>query len=153
MISGSVARVEDQHTVIINRGSAHGARPDMVFAVLSDAGDPILDPETGEVIGELPTEKLRVKIVEVQPKFSRAVTLRMFVPEQVQYPALTGSAGSGSDLGALDYMDESISRMLEAELAESAREKITNARSSARKDVPVRPQANVDIGDRVRQVR
>lgn len=156
LISGSVARVEDQHTVIINRGSTHGAKPDMVFAVLSDAGDPILDPETGEVIGELPTEKLRVKIVEVQPKFSRAVTFRMFVPEQVQYPALTrsaGSAGTGADLGAFDYIDESISRMLEAELAESAREKITNARSSARQDVPVRPHADVGIGDRVQQVR
>ncbi|AYE96951.1 hypothetical protein C0J29_21310 [Mycobacterium paragordonae] len=151
-ISGSVARVEDQHTLIINRGSAHGAEPDMVFAVLANAGEPIVDPETGEVIGELPTEKLRVKVVEVQPKYSRAVTFRTFAPEQVQYPALTSSARAGSDVGALDFIDESISRMLEAELAEPAREKIANARSAVHSGVPARPQANIDIGDRVQQV-
>lgn len=157
LISGSVARVEDQYTLIINRGSAHGTRPDMLFAVLSEAGDPILDPETGEVIGELPTEKLLVKVVDVQPKYSRAVTFRTVAPAKVEYPALTGSgfARTSADAGAFDFIDESISRMLDAELAEPipAREKIANAKSSVPQDAPVRPQANIDVGDRVRQVR
>ena len=53
---GSIARVEDQYTVVINRGSEHSVVADMVFAVMADGGDEILDPETGKVIGELPTE-------------------------------------------------------------------------------------------------
>lgn len=158
VICGSVARVEDQYTLIINRGSVHGTKADMVFAVLADAGDPVRDPETGEVIGELPAEKLRVKVVDVQPKYSRAVTFRTSTPTVAGYPALTASARSGpapADVGAFDFIDESISRMLEAELAEPvpARERIANARLSAQRNVPVRAQVNVDIGDRVRQVR
>lgn len=161
LLRGSVACVEDQYTVIINRGSAHGAKPDMVFAVLADVGEPLRDPETGEVIGELPTEKLRVKVTEVQPKYARAVTFRTFTPTAVGYPALTGSAGTNrpgsgsSEVGAFDFIDESISRMLEAELAEPipAREKIANAKPSAQRDMPARPQVRVDVGDRVQQVR
>jgi hypothetical protein len=61
-IAGSVARVED--TLILNRGSEHGVEPGMIFAVLSDSGDPIIDPKTGEEIGRLPREKLRVKVFD-----------------------------------------------------------------------------------------
>ncbi|WP_205873908.1 hypothetical protein [Mycobacterium camsae] len=158
LICGSVAAVEDQYTLIINRGSTHGIKPDMVVAVLADVGEPLRDPETGEVIGELPTEKLRVKVIDVQPKYSRAVTYRTFTPATVGYPAMTGTARSGaasSDAGTFDFIDESISRMLEAELAEPipAREKIANVQSSVRQDVPHRVAANVDIGDRVQQVK
>ena len=162
-IGGSVARVVDEYTVIINRGSEHGAKLEMVFVVLADGGDQILDPETGNVIGELPTEKLRVKVVDVQPKYSRAVTFRTFTPAKVEYPALTGfartSSGSeiagASDVGTFDSFDESISKMLETELAESipAREKIANAKSTTQQDAAVSPQVSIDIGDRVRQVR
>jgi hypothetical protein len=162
-IGGSVARVEDQYTLIINRGSEHGAKLEMVFAVLADGGDQILDPETGNVIGELPTEKLRVKVVDVQPKYSRAVTFRTFTPAKVEYPALTGfartSSGSeivgASDVGTFDSFDESISKMLETELAETipSREKISNAKSATQQDAVVRRHVSIDIGDRVRQVR
>lgn len=162
LISGCVARVEDEHTLIINRGSEHGAKSDMLFAVLADAGDQILDPETGAVIGELPTEKLRVKVIEVQPKYSRAVTFRTYTPAKVDYPALTGFAGLASNpelaaaanAGAYDSIDESISRMLESELAGPvpAREKISNAKAAGHHDSPARPQVRIDIGDRVRQL-
>ncbi|MHA7649177.1 hypothetical protein ACX9NE_06390 [Mycobacterium sp. ML4] len=152
-ISGSVARVEDQHTVILNRGAVHGIAPDMLFAVLADAGDPILDPETGEVIGELPAEKLRVKVIDVQPKFSRAATLRTSPPMRAEYPALTGYSRTGSEhAGTLDFIDASLSRMLENEFAEpySVRETIATGRSP--QDSPVRA-VRIEIGDRVRQVR
>lgn len=152
-ISGSVARVEDQYTVILNRGAVHGIRPDMVFAVLADGGDPILDPETGEVIGELPAEKLRVKVVDVQPKFSRAVTFRTSTPALVAYPAMSMySLSAAGEVGTFDFSDESLSRMLENEFAEPTfvREKIATAKSGAQ---PVRPEAAIDVGDRVRQVR
>ena len=73
---GSVARVEDQYTLIINRGSEHGVKSGMDFAVMSERGARLIDPETGEVIGELPIEKLRVKVLDVHPKYSRAEIFR-----------------------------------------------------------------------------
>lgn len=161
VLDGSIARVEDQYTVIINRGSEHGAKADMMFAVMADGGDQILDPETGDVIGELPTEKLRVKVVDVQPKYSRAETFRTFTPARFGSPALTGyrlTSGSAvpgpADVGAFDAIDESITRMLETELAEPipVRESIAIAKSAKAQDAPARPQVRVDIGDRVRQV-
>lgn len=144
-IAGSVARVEDQSTLIINRGSEHGIRPEMEFAVMADGGDEIVDPETGTVIGELPTEKLRVKIVEVQPKYARAVACRTFNPTRVEYPSL---------VGAFDSIDESINRMLESELAESlpVREKIADAKSPSLSGRSVQSEVTVNIGDPVLQV-
>ncbi|WP_155769564.1 hypothetical protein [Mycobacterium asiaticum] len=143
-IEGSVARVEDQYTLIINRGAEHGTKADMVFAVLTEGGDQIVDPETGAVIGELPTEKLRVKVVDVQPKYSRAVTFRAIAPAKRSHPALTGSAGTASGLempGAFDSLDESISRLLENEFGEPISVRETTAKM------------RIDVGDRVRQVR
>ena len=128
LISGSVARVEGQYTVIINRGSAHGIKPDMVFAVLAEPGDPILDPETGEVIGELPSEKLRVKVIDVQPKYSRAVTYRTFASASVEYPALTGSARLARELRTPGLSTSSTSRS-----AECSKPSLRNRFSRARK--------------------
>lgn len=159
LIGGSVARVEDEFTLIINRGSEHGMRPDMVFAVLSDDGDPIRDPETGEVIAESSAEKLRVKVTEVQPKYSRAVTFRTIAPAMAEYPALAGfaefsrTAATPADTGVFDFVDESISRMIEHELAASnpMREKISNAKPAV--NAPTPPGVRIDVGDRVRQLR
>jgi hypothetical protein len=162
LIVGSVARIEDQYTLIINRGSEHGTKLEMVFAVMAGGGDQILDPETGKVIGELPAEKLRVKVVDVQPKYSRAVTFRTFTPAKLEYPALTGFARTASsseiagarDVVAFDSFDESISKMLETELAGAipAREKIANAKSARQPDSAVQPHVTIDIGDRVQQL-
>jgi hypothetical protein len=138
----------------------------MVFAVMADGGDEIVDPETGKVIGELPIEKLRAKVVEVQDQYARAVTFRTFMPTRVEYPALTGYAGygpvaSGSQIrgmtgvSAFDSIDESISKMLETELAESVpvREKIANAKSARQQEPPVQSEVTINVGDRVLQVR
>src|SRR6476646_4819462 len=92
-IEGSVARVEDQYTLIINRGSDHGVTEGMEFAVMADDGDQIIDPETGDVIGELPSEKLRIRVFEVQPKYSRAETFVHYQPAPVKLPSLSGAAG------------------------------------------------------------
>jgi hypothetical protein len=91
------------------------------------------------------------------------VTFRTFTPPKVEYPALTGfartSSGSeivgASDVGTFDSFDESISKMLETELAETipSREKISNAKSATQQDAVVRRHVSIDIGDRVRQVR
>jgi hypothetical protein len=93
---GSVARVEDRYTLIINRGSEHDVKPDMVFAVMAQHRDRIIDPENGEAIGELPVEKLRVKVFDVQPKYSWAETFPTFAPlasAHVEPPEVTVNIG------------------------------------------------------------
>lgn len=74
MLSGQVALVEDDYTLVINRGAEAGVTPGMVFAVLSEAGQVITDPESGRELGRLTREKLRVRVFDVQPLFSRAHT-------------------------------------------------------------------------------
>ncbi|PND55766.1 hypothetical protein CRM90_21215 [Mycobacterium sp. ENV421] len=73
-ITGQVALVEDDYTLVINRGSDAGVRPGMIFAVHSLSGPVITDPESGRELGRLSREKLRVRVFDVQPLFARAHT-------------------------------------------------------------------------------
>jgi hypothetical protein len=82
-ITGVVALVEDEYTLVINRGADAGVAPGMVFAVFSGNGRVITDPESGRELGRLSEEKLRVKVVDVHELFARAET---YSPE-AQRPA------------------------------------------------------------------
>lgn len=73
-VTGQVALVEDDYTLVINRGAEAGVVPGMVFAVQSGDGDVITDPESGRQLGRLSREKLRVRVFDVQPLFARAHT-------------------------------------------------------------------------------
>lgn len=73
-ISGQVALIEDDYTLVINRGAESGVAPGMIFAVYSSAGPVITDPESGRELGRLAREKLRVRVFDVQPLFARAHT-------------------------------------------------------------------------------
>lgn len=73
-ITGQVALVEDDYTLVINRGSDAGVRSGMIFAVHSTSGPVITDPESGRELGRLSREKLRVRVFDVQPLFARAHT-------------------------------------------------------------------------------
>jgi hypothetical protein len=170
---GSVARVEDQYTLIINRGSEHGVKPDMVFAVLAERGDPIIDPENGEAIGELPIEKLRVKVFDVQPKYSRAATFRTFAPATPTISSLTnlavlspgqqipGTRSAASDSAkqlsepvAAESLSTSLSKLLTAEMENPSqvRQKIAYEAPTRPTEPPVRREVTVNIGDKVREV-
>lgn len=169
-IHGSVARIEDEHTLIINRGSEHNVIEGMVFGVLADDGDKIIDPETSEVIGELPTVKLRVRVTEVHPKYSRAETFVKYQPPSMQMPNLSSFALArdeamrraqigdvlGSDFsrtlresGALDKLNS----LLVSQMTNPAprRQQIAGARSEGAKQAPVRPEVTVNIGDKIEQ--
>lgn len=76
-ITGQVALVEDDHTLVINRGAEAGVVAGMVFAVNSGGGAVITDPESGRELGRLTREKLRVRVFDVQPLFARAHTVAM----------------------------------------------------------------------------
>ncbi len=73
-ITGQVALVEDDYTLVINRGTEAGVVAGMVFAVSAGAGQVITDPESGRELGRLSREKLRVRVFDVQPLFARAHT-------------------------------------------------------------------------------
>jgi hypothetical protein len=73
-ITGQVALVEDDYTLVINRGSESGVVPGMVFAVYSDAGQVITDPESGRELGRLDREEVQVRVFDVHPLFARAHT-------------------------------------------------------------------------------
>jgi hypothetical protein len=73
-LSGHVALIEDDYTLVINRGAETGVVPGMIFAVHSESDQVITDPESGRELGRLTREKLRVRVFDVQPLFSRAHT-------------------------------------------------------------------------------
>lgn len=73
-ISGHVALVEDDYTLVINRGAQAGVTAGMIFAVHSDSVQMITDPESGRELGRLTREKLRVRVFDVHPLFCRAHT-------------------------------------------------------------------------------
>lgn len=77
IIAGQVALIEDDHTLVLNRGAEAGVTVGMVFTVRAGDGRVITDPETGRELGTLSREKLRVRVFDVQPLFSRAHTVVM----------------------------------------------------------------------------
>ncbi|MGY4711324.1 hypothetical protein ACXDF8_17470 [Mycolicibacterium sp. CBM1] len=76
-ITGRVALIEDDHTLVINRGAEAGVRVGMVFAVHAHTGPVVTDPESGRELGRLRREKLRVRVFDAQPLFARAHTFVM----------------------------------------------------------------------------
>jgi hypothetical protein len=85
-ITGVVALVEDEYTLVINRGADAGVTPGMVFAVFSGDGRVITDPESGRQLGRLSEEKLRVKVVDVHELFARAETYCTEAPRPTGRP-------------------------------------------------------------------
>jgi len=50
VLEGKIAKILDDHHVIINLGAQHGVREGMQFVVFTP-GDDIVDPDTGESLG------------------------------------------------------------------------------------------------------
>ena len=70
-IEGLVARILNDESVVINRGSAHGVKEGMRFAIFTEL-DEVKDPETGESIGKLELVKARVVAMHVQENMATA---------------------------------------------------------------------------------
>ena len=73
-IRGQVALIEDDYTLVINRGAHAGVASGMVFSVSTGSDQVITDPESGRELGRLTREKLRVRVFDVAPLFARAHT-------------------------------------------------------------------------------
>lgn len=78
-IEGKVAHIVNNTTAIINRGSKDDVRIGDTFAVLAEEVDQIKDPDSGEILGELPLEKIRLKVTGVDEKMSTLETYRTVV--------------------------------------------------------------------------
>ena len=74
-ITGKVARVTSDRELIINRGAEHGVTEGMVFRVKGSPVE-IVDPDTGDAIGNVSRVKVLVRVDEVDEKFCIARTFR-----------------------------------------------------------------------------
>lgn len=75
-IIGKVAAVLNARRLVINRGSEHGVEPGMRFRVLEELN--VTDPDTGERLGELPREVVRVAVIDVEPRYAIAHTFETY---------------------------------------------------------------------------
>ena len=77
VIEGKVAAILNERDLVINKGKISGVKKDMIFGVL-ETKEGIKDPDTGEVLGSVEGVKIKVKVVEVQPKLSVCRTYETF---------------------------------------------------------------------------
>lgn len=131
-IRGKVADIEDRYVLVINKGSADGVQIGTIFGIMDPDGAPVIDPDSGEELGRREVEKLRVKVIDVYPRFCRASTYRMVSP-------LMGSIGASRSL-------RNITDSL------GGREHIVNQRVSEAQDSATQAAVTVNIGDSVRQI-
>lgn len=73
-ITGKVAKILDNRTLIINVGSSNGVKLGMKFLISSATNSEVKDPDTGQVIGEVAIPKIKVSVTRVDEKYSIAET-------------------------------------------------------------------------------
>ena len=76
-IEGKVAAVLNERELAINIGTKSGVKVGMKFKVLADKPTDITDPATGEPLGQLDREKVRVQVVAAEDKFAVCRTYRI----------------------------------------------------------------------------
>ena len=76
-ITGKVAKILNARELIINQGSEAGVELEMEFKVFEERVD-IMDPDTGDSLGTLDMEKIRIKISDVHPRFAIGRTFETY---------------------------------------------------------------------------
>lgn len=76
LIEAKVARIINNTDLALNRGAEDGVEEGMKFAILSDAGQDITDPDTGEVLDSIQIAKTVVKVIHVASRSSIGRTFR-----------------------------------------------------------------------------
>jgi len=75
-IEGKIIRILSEKKLIINVGLNATVKQGMIFEIYDEEGEPIIDPETKEVLGKLVNSKGRIVVETVMPKFSIVTTLK-----------------------------------------------------------------------------
>ncbi|MGE4267052.1 MAG: hypothetical protein AB7F25_06425 [Deferribacterales bacterium] len=76
LIRSKVARILNSREIAIAAGSQQGIEVGMLFDVLDQNDEDIVDPDTGNILGSLERPKVRVKITQVQERLSVASTYK-----------------------------------------------------------------------------
>ena len=76
LIESKVAKILNNRELVINRGSDHGVEQGMKFKIMGS--EVIRDPDTDEELGLIEREVIRVKAVDVQPRFAVAQTYQTY---------------------------------------------------------------------------
>jgi hypothetical protein len=74
-VQGKVAAVLNERELAINVGSSGGVQLGMKFKILADVAE-VRDPDTGEILGVVRREKVRVEAVRVLERMSICRTYR-----------------------------------------------------------------------------
>jgi len=131
-IEGQVARILDDESIVVNRGSADGVREGMRFVVFAEH-DEVTDPATGRSLGRIEIVKARVVAAHVQ---ERMATLR----------AEAAAARAASE----DPTQRTLSsEMVAVSMSERSQAKLNVDRSAMTGTPKAGP---VTLGDRVRSV-
>ena len=76
-IQGKVAAILNTRDLVINKGEYDGVSEGMLFQV-TQPDVPINDPDSGVELGVLVRDKIKVRVVEVYPRFSVAKTYETY---------------------------------------------------------------------------
>ena len=116
LVEGKVATILNTRELTINRGSLDGVDVGMRFKIV-DENAAVIDPDTKEELGTIAREKIRVKVVDVQPRFSIASTYETYqteepMPNQSLFAPLTRTITkvrtlAGSSFNPIGSYDES----------------------------------------------
>ena len=98
----SVARVLDNYTVVINRGSEHGVEKNQRFQIYGLDDEEIIDPENGASLGRLEIVKGIGTVVHIQSQIATLKSLEVRVTEERKivknrHPFLTMGAMGGNE--------------------------------------------------------
>lgn len=101
MLEGKVASVLNSREVALNIGQEAGVEIGMLFDILAEKPEEVIDPDTGATLGSVNRPKVRVKVCHVDKLLSVATTFRT---------RRVNVGGTGAFAGAL--MGASFSRAL-----------------------------------------
>ena len=76
-IQGKVAAILNTRDLVINKGEYDGVSEGMLFQV-TQPDVPVNDPDSGVELGVLIRDKIKVRVVEVYPRFSVAKTYETY---------------------------------------------------------------------------
>jgi len=78
LVQAKVARILNDTDLALNKGTEDGVDVGMRFAILSDAGEEIRDPDTDEVLDSIPIAKTVVKVIYAASRASVGRTFRKY---------------------------------------------------------------------------
>lgn len=133
-IEGKVAKILNKRVLAMNIGKKDGVQGKMKFKVVKK--EPILDPDTGEELGTVDREEIKVKVFQVEDRFSLART----------YETYEVNVGGDLEINPLNMGRPFFPKILTPKKIEKRVKTFYHAPESEDDSVPVK------VGDRVVQI-